>query len=100
MILGGTAYGTVRPAARASRSADYPREVTRDLEHIELLAARFDSFAEGLRATRGLAEEFGDIDAADLLAAMLRQHEKHGWFLRATLGVQLDRPGARRARGR
>ena len=50
-------------------------------------APRFDTFAEGLRATRGLAEEFGDIDTADLLTAMLQQHEKHGWFLRATLGV-------------
>lgn len=87
VILGGTAYGTVRHAARASRIAEYPCEVTRDLEHVELLVARFDTFAEGLRASRGLAEEFGDVDTADLLTAMLQQHEKHGWFLRATLGV-------------
>jgi starvation-inducible DNA-binding protein len=87
VILGGAAYGTVRHAARASRLAEYPCEVTRDLEHVELLVARFDTFAEGLRATRGLAEELGDIDTADLLTAMLQQHEKNGWFLRATLGV-------------
>jgi len=77
----------VRHAARASRIAEYPCEVTRDLERVELLVARFDTFAEGLRASRGLAEEFGDVDTADLLTAMLQQHEKHGWFLRATLGV-------------
>ncbi|NUP97368.1 MAG: DNA starvation/stationary phase protection protein Dps [Planctomycetaceae bacterium] len=87
VILGGTACGTTRIAARTSRLAELPLEVQRDVELAELLIARFDAFSEGLRDTRLMAEESGDIDTADLLTGILQQHEKHGWFLRATLGV-------------
>ncbi len=87
VILGGTACGTVRIAARSSRLAELPLEVQRDVELAELLIARFDAFSEGLRDTRLMAEESGDIETADLLTGILQQHEKNGWFLRATLGV-------------
>ncbi|MCC7012253.1 MAG: DNA starvation/stationary phase protection protein Dps [Planctomycetes bacterium] len=86
VILGGLAQGGVRHAARASHLADYPADVVRDLEHAKLLGERFDTFAEGLRASRSIAEEEGDIDTADMLTAMLQETEKHAWFLRATLG--------------
>jgi starvation-inducible DNA-binding protein len=85
VTLGAIVTGTVRDAATSSTLPDYPPGTTRDLEHVRLLAKRFDVYLEGLRHARGLAEEAGDIDTVDLLTARITLFEKHGWFLRATL---------------
>ena len=58
----------------------------KDLEHVRLLADRFDVYLAGLRQSRALAEEHKDTDSADLLTAAISEFEKHTWFLRATLG--------------
>ncbi len=50
VTLGGRAYGTARHVARASRIPEYPEETSRDLEHVKLLADRFDRYLEGVRA--------------------------------------------------
>src|SRR6185295_18302392 len=42
VTLGGRAYGTARTTARASRLPEYPQETTRGLEHVRLLAERFE----------------------------------------------------------
>lgn len=84
VVLGGLATGTARQVAKLSRIPEYPSEVVRDLEHVRLLSDRFDTYADGLRISRTVAEEEGDIDTADLLTAMLQEVEKFGWFLRAT----------------
>jgi len=85
VTLGGLAYGTARHVARESRIAEYPQETTRDLEHVALLADRFDTYLEGVRRSRGVAEEARDIDTVDLLTVTISQFEKHTWFLRASL---------------
>jgi starvation-inducible DNA-binding protein len=85
VTLGGLAYGTARHVAKASRVAEYPAETTRDLEHVRLLAERFDVYLEGLRESRGVAETNGDIDTVDLLTGIITEFEKHAWFLRASL---------------
>jgi starvation-inducible DNA-binding protein len=84
VTLGGRAYGTVRHVARASRLPEYPAETTRDLEHVALLADRFDAYLAGVREARAVAEGAGDIDTADLLTQVVAAFEKHAWFLRAT----------------
>jgi starvation-inducible DNA-binding protein len=85
VTLGGLAAGTSRHVARTSRLADYPLDVTRDGEHVRLLAERFDTYLEGLRASRTVGEQHGDTDTVDLLTGTISAFEKHAWFLRATL---------------
>src|SRR5216110_1598802 len=52
VTLGGRAYGTTRHTAQSSRIAEYPQDTTRDLEHVRLLAERFDVYLGGLRESR------------------------------------------------
>lgn len=85
VTLGARAYGTIRHVARTSRVADYPQETSRDLEHVRLLADRIDTYLEGVRKARGVAEKEGDADTVDLLTEVASELEKHGWFLRASL---------------
>ncbi len=85
VTLGGTAPGTARQVAVGSRLLDFPAGVSRDLALVKVLAERIDKYLEGLKATRKVAEQAGDADSEDLLTGAIRDFEKHGWFLRATL---------------
>ena len=85
VTLGGQAAGTVRHVAKQSRLGDYPLDVTRDIEHVKLLAERFDAYLSGVRESRGVAEKLGDTDTVDLLTGVVTDFEKNAWFLRATL---------------
>ena len=85
VTLGGLAYGTARHVAKSSRLAEYPQETTRDLEHVRLLAERFEIYLQGMRESRTVAEQHGDTDTVDLITAIITEFEKHGWFLRASL---------------
>jgi starvation-inducible DNA-binding protein len=85
VTLGGKAYGTARHVAGASSLPDYPQETTRDLEHVKLLAERFDKYLVGVRDSRTLAEKLGDTDTVDLFTQIVTEFEKHSWFLRASL---------------
>lgn len=87
VTLGGKAYGTARHVAAHSTLPEYPQDTTRDIEHVKLLADRIDGFLEGLHASRALAEALKDTDTVDLLTGIVTAFEKHGWFLRATLGA-------------
>src|SRR5688572_17804336 len=57
VTLGGRAYGTARHVGRSSRLPDYPQDTTRDLEHVKLLAERFDIYLEGVRESRALSDK-------------------------------------------
>ncbi len=85
-VLGHHAVGTARHVAAQSRLPDYPQDTTADMTHVELLLARFDAFLPGVVQARTQADEFGDIDTADLLTSIVAEFDKHAWFLRATLG--------------
>jgi starvation-inducible DNA-binding protein len=85
VTLGAQALGTVRHAARTSLLPDYPQETTRDLEHVRLLSERIEKYLEGLRESRGVADQSADTDTADLLTLIITEFEKHAWFLRASL---------------
>jgi starvation-inducible DNA-binding protein len=85
VTLGGRAFGTVRHVASKSRLPEYPQETTRDLEHVKLLAERFETFLDGVRESRSLGEKLGDTDSVDLLTQVATAFEKHAWFLRASL---------------
>jgi starvation-inducible DNA-binding protein len=85
VTLGARAYGTVRHVAKSSKLADYPQETSRDLEHVKLLAERFEKYLEGVRETRTIGDELGDTDTVDLLTGIVTEFEKNAWFLRASL---------------
>jgi starvation-inducible DNA-binding protein len=83
--LGGTALGTVRMAAGASRLAEFPLEAVDSLPHVEALAARFAALAATTRAAIEAAEKLGDSDTADLFTEVSRGLDKSLWFLEAHL---------------
>lgn len=85
VTLGGRAHGTARHVAKGSRLPEYPADVTRDVEHVRLLAERFDTYLAGVRESRGVAEVLGDTDTVDLFTRVVSDFEKHAWFLRASL---------------
>ena len=64
---------------------EYPQDTTRDLEHVRLLAERFDKCLDGARKARYVANETGDTDTHDMLTVVITELEKHSWFLLATL---------------
>lgn len=85
LTLGSLAVGTSRHVAKHSRLPDYPQELTKDLEHVKLLAERIGTWLVGARAAREVALEAKDDDSVDLLTGMIQGFEKHAWFLHATL---------------
>jgi starvation-inducible DNA-binding protein len=85
VTLGAKALGTARHVATRSKIPEYPQETTRDTEHVKLLADRIETYLEGARASRKVAEEQGDTDSADVMTAVITEFEKHAWFLRASL---------------
>ncbi|ADO70138.1 DNA starvation/stationary phase protection protein Dps [Stigmatella aurantiaca] len=86
VTLGARAYGTTRHVAKTSRIPEYQQETVKDLDHVKLLADRFDLYLAGLRESRKLVEQHQDTDTVDLLTGAITEFEKHTWFLRATLG--------------
>jgi starvation-inducible DNA-binding protein len=85
VTLGARAYGTARHVAKASRLPEYPQDTSRDLEHVRLLADRFEKYLDGVRESRSLGEKLGDTDTVDLLTGIVTEFEKNSWFLRASL---------------
>src|SRR5690348_13351365 len=71
VTLGGRAYGTARHVAKVSTLAEYPQDTTKDLEHVKLLAERFDKYLVGVREARGVAEKLGDTDTVDLFTQVV-----------------------------
>lgn len=85
VTLGGKAYGTARHVAASSKLPEYPQDTARDLEHVRLLAERFEIYLGGLRESRDTAQTCGDTDTVDLFTTVITEFEKHSWFLRASL---------------
>ena len=85
LTLGTLAVGTARHVAKHSRLPDYPQDLTKDLEHVRLLAERIGAYLVGVRSARDLAMEHKDDDTIDVLTGIGTMFEKHAWFLHATL---------------
>jgi starvation-inducible DNA-binding protein len=83
--LGGTALGTARMSAAASRLPEYPLDALDGRQHVEALAARFANLAKMSRAAIDAAASFGDADTADVFTEVSRRLGKHLWFLEAHL---------------
>src|SRR5450755_2344221 len=83
--LGGTAYGTIAAAARASSLAPYPENVVEGLQHVDALAAALAQFGKKIRKGIDEAGKQGDADTADLYTQISREADKSLWFLEAHL---------------
>jgi starvation-inducible DNA-binding protein len=82
--LGGTAQGTARMSAAASRLPEYP-EIVGSLESVQALAERYANCAATTRAAIDAASQLGDIDTSDLFTEVSRGLDKALWFLEAHL---------------
>ncbi len=83
--LGGTALGTARMAAAASRLPEYPADVFEGMQHVRLLVERFAALAKTTRAAIDAANNLGDADTADLFTGISRGLDKALWFLESHL---------------
>lgn len=83
--LGGTALGTARMAAAASRLDEYPLDAVDGMEHVEALAERFATLGESTREAIDASEKLGDTATADVLTEVSRGLDKGLWFLEAHL---------------
>ncbi len=83
--LGGTALGTARMSAAASRLPEYPADVIGSRESVEALVARYSTLAASTRAAIDTADGLGDADTADLFTGVSRDLDKSLWFLEAHL---------------
>jgi starvation-inducible DNA-binding protein len=85
VTLGGLAAGTTRHVAKASHIDEYPQDTTRDLDHVRLLADRFETYLAGVRASRAIAQQHADEESVGLFTDVITNFEKNAWFLRATI---------------
>jgi starvation-inducible DNA-binding protein len=83
--LGGTALGTARMAAAASRLPEYPLDAVDGRQHVEALAVRVSALGATSRAAIDAASELSDADTADLFTEVSRGLDKQLWFLEAHL---------------
>jgi len=83
--LGGTALGTVRMSAAASRLPEYPVDAVDGRQHVEALTTGFAALAKTSRAAIDTAASFGDADTADVFTEVSRGLDKHLWFLESHL---------------
>jgi starvation-inducible DNA-binding protein len=83
--LGGTAYGTIAAAARASCLTPYPEDIVEGLAHVDALAAALAQFGNKIRKAIDETGKLGDADTADLYTGISRETDKYLWFLEAHL---------------
>jgi starvation-inducible DNA-binding protein len=83
--LGGTALGTARMAAAASKLPEFPTDTFESMAVVDLVAARYAALAASSRKAIDTADEIGDLDTADLFTEVSRGLDKSLWFLEAHL---------------
>ena len=81
--LGGTAFGTVRTAARTSRLPEYPLDISSGREHVTALSAALARFGASARAGIDAATALGDADTVDLFTEISRGVDKLLWKVEA-----------------
>ena len=83
--LGGTARGTARQSAAASRLPEYPPDATTGMQHVEALAVRYAALAATCRSAIDPASQLGDANTADLFTEISRGLDKSLLFLESHL---------------
>jgi starvation-inducible DNA-binding protein len=83
VFLGGSALGTARMAAGATRLEEYPIALHRSEEHVKALVSRYAAVAATTRKAIKAAETVEDTSTADLFTEVSRGLDKSLWFLEA-----------------
>jgi starvation-inducible DNA-binding protein len=83
--LGGTALGTVRMSAAASRLAEFPGDCLECTSSVDALATRYAGVASSTRTAIDTAAACGDSCSADLFTQVTRGLDSSLWFLEAHL---------------
>ncbi len=83
VALGGTAQGTARQSAAASRLSEFPEGITSGPDHVAALVDRYAALSASTRAAIDTSETKGDMGTADLFTEMVRGLDKSLWFLEA-----------------
>jgi starvation-inducible DNA-binding protein len=83
--LGGTAYGTIRAAAKATSLTPYPEDIIEGMDHVGALSSALAEFGKKVRKGIDQTGKWGDADTADLLTGISRDVDKYLWFLEAHL---------------
>jgi len=83
VVLGGTAFGTVRTTATRSRLPEYPLHISSGTDHVAALSAALATFGKSTRAAIDAAAELGDADTADLFTGVSRGIDKLLWKVEA-----------------
>ncbi len=86
--LGGVAQGTARTVAQRSSLAEYPAGAADGRSHVEALSSALAAFGKKARAAIDKANEFGDLDTADLFTEVSRGIDKWLWFVEAHLQAE------------
>ena len=81
--LGGTALGTARIAAKASRLTEYRLDISSGREHVAALSAAIAKFGASARRAIDAANALGDADTADLFTEISRGVDKLLWKVEA-----------------
>jgi starvation-inducible DNA-binding protein len=83
VALGGTAYGTIRVAAKRSTLKEYPLDISAGADHVEALSAALAAYGKEIRAAIDATDKVGDADTADLFTGISRDVDKYLWFVEA-----------------
>jgi starvation-inducible DNA-binding protein len=86
--LGGVAEGTARMVARKSSLTEYPANAVDGRSHVEALSSALAAFGKAARKGINEANEFGDLDTADLFTEISRGIDKWLWFVEAHLQAE------------
>jgi starvation-inducible DNA-binding protein len=86
--LGGVAEGTARMVARKSSLSEYPANTVDGRSHVEALSSALAAFGKSARKGINEANEFGDLDTADLFTEISRGIDKWLWFVEAHLQAE------------
>jgi starvation-inducible DNA-binding protein len=81
--LGGVAEGTVRTAAKRSSLGEYPPNALDGRSHVEALSNVLAAFGKSVRKAIADANDFGDLDTADLFTEISCRIDKWLWFVEA-----------------
>jgi len=81
--LGGTALGTARVAAKTSRLAEYPLDISSGRDHVIALSAAIAAFGATARAGIDAATALGDANTTDLFTEISRGVDKLLWKVEA-----------------
>lgn len=93
--LGGTAEGTVQRVVEHTSLEEYSTSLVDEREHVQAMAAALARFGELVRDGIEKTEEWSDMGTSDLLIDVVRDVDKHLWFVEAHLGEEVAHAGRR-----